>query len=153
MRIYCARKLQAGTTMVDVVVATAVIALAAVGCIGCVIYGFYTMQMVRENQRATQIMLQQAEILRLYSWSEINSNGFVPSTFTANYDPQVTNAEGVIYFGTVTKGSPVFNPSYSPSYGTNLVQFTFSLVWTDRVAHARSLTTFVAKDGMQNYVW
>lgn len=148
------RRSEGGVTLVDCVIAVAICALSAVACIGCIIYGFYTMDNVRDNQRATQILLQQTEMLRLYTWSQVTSNGFIPSTFTASYDPTMSTHQGVTFYGTVTESiPPAFNPSFSPSYANNLAQFTFTLRWTNRLAHVRSVTTYVAQDGMQNYVY
>lgn len=148
------RSSERGVTLVDVTVAVAICALSAVACIGCIIYGFYTMDNVRDNQRATQILLQETEMLRLYNWSQVTSNGFIPSTFTASYDPTTSNHTGVTFYGTVSKiCPPAFSPAYSPSYAANITQFTFTLRWTNRLAHVRSVTTYVAQNGMQNYVY
>lgn len=59
--------------------------------------------------------------------------------------------QGVAYYGTVTPPSSVL---FSTSYSTNLRQFTVTLNWTTRnIRHTRSLTTYIAKDGLQNYVY
>jgi len=73
-----ALKDQSGITFVDVLMATAIITVMSLGVIGSLTYGFYVMQMARENQRATQVMLEKVETLRLYNWEQVNSNGFIP---------------------------------------------------------------------------
>src|SRR5205807_7889941 len=55
---------QRGITFVDVLMATAVITTMSLGVIGSLTYGFFVMQMARENQRATQVMLEKVETLR-----------------------------------------------------------------------------------------
>src|ERR1043166_2121236 len=77
---------QAAGTLVDVLMAIAVIGVMATGLVGSLTYGFFTMGITRENQRATQILLETVETIRLYNWSQVNSNGFIPSTFTGVYD-------------------------------------------------------------------
>src|SRR5688572_33093234 len=65
--------------------------------------GFFTMQMARENLRATQIMLERVETIRLYSWDQVTDpDGYITPTFTASYDPDAPNGEtGLVYQGTV----------------------------------------------------
>jgi type II secretory pathway pseudopilin PulG len=140
-----------GTTLVDVILAVAIVAIMAGGLIGSLSYGFYTMQMARENQRATQIMLEKTEAIRLYNWTQVTNAGFIPNTFTDVYDPQGgTSAQGVVYSGTVTKSSVPFSTSYSPL----MIQVKIDLAWNTRAIHrTRSLTTYIAKDGVQNYVY
>jgi hypothetical protein len=120
--------------------------------LGCFSYGFFAMQMARENQRATQIVLEKVETIRLYNWDEVTSIGFIPTTFTDVYDPQAPAAsKGVTYNGTVT----ITNFPDAVSYSSNMRQFTVNLTWTNRqqLVRSRSLTTWVAKDGLQNYVY
>jgi len=138
-------------TLVDLVMAVGVLGVMAGGIFGSFRYGLFTMQLVRENQRATQVILEKVETIRLYSWDQVRSNGFIPATFTDVYDPQATtNAQGVTYHGTVQ----VAPCSLASSYAANLRQLTVTLTWTTRdIPHTRSLTTYIAKDGIQNYVF
>ena len=116
--------------MVEVIVALGVLAVMVAGILGSFKYGFFVMQSVRENQRATQIMLAKFETIRLYRWDQVNSNGFIPTTFTDVYDPQgPAGQQGATYTGTVTVtncGSPISTTSYA----TNMRQCTISLRWT-----------------------
>src|SRR5262245_30151305 len=86
----------AGFSLVEVTVGMAVIGTSAIALFSGFTSGFFTMQMARENLRATQIMLEKTETLRLYSWDQINTGGFIPATFTAPYDPNSTNG-GIVY--------------------------------------------------------
>lgn len=148
---YARQHNEAATTLVDVIIAVAMLAVMAGGVIGALTYGFYTMQMARENQRATQIILEKVEAIRLYNWSQVTNNGFIPATFTDVYDPQAsTNSQGVVYSGTVSKSSVPFTNSYSPY----MLQLTIGLTWNTRsITRTRSLTTYIARDGIQNYVY
>lgn len=150
-----ARKSEFASTMVEVVVATVIIAIAGAGVITSIQYGLYIMQLARENARASQIMLERLETVRLYNWTEVTNAGYVPSTFTDVYDPQAsTNLQGTVYNGTLTVSNPVFTGT-TPSYSSDMRQFTVTLQWNTggKVSHTRSLTTYVSKDGMQNYVY
>jgi type II secretory pathway pseudopilin PulG len=138
---------------VEVVVAMALVGTMAAGLMGSFSYGFTTTQAFRENQRATQVLLEKTETLRLYSWDEVNTPGFIPATFTDVYDPSAPQSQqGVTYYGTATRSSFPANTSYS----SKLVQFTLTLNWTNgngKIARSRTLTTYISKDGLQNYVY
>ena len=136
--------------LVDVVMAVAVLGIMAGGLFGSFRYGFLTIQCVRENQRATQILLEKAETIRLYNWDQVNSNGFIPATFTNVYDPQaVSGAQGATFTGTLAVATCA-----GTSYSTNMRQLTVAISWSTRdIPHTRTLTTYIAKDGMQNYVY
>lgn len=150
---------ESGITFVDVLMATAIITMMALGVIGSLTYGFFVMQMARENQRATQVMLEKVETLRLYNWDQVNSNGFIPTSFTDVYDPQAPSGrQGVTFTGTLSIGSFTNATSGSvtspPSYSTNMRQVTLTVNWNTRnISRTRSLTTYIARDGMQNYVY
>jgi len=138
-------------TLVDLIMAVAVLGIMAGGIFGSFRYGIFMLQLVRENQRATQVILEKVETIRLYNWDQVNSNGFIPATFTEVYDPQgTTNSQGATYHGTVR----VAPCSLASPYAANLRQLTVTLNWTTRdIPHTRTLTTYIAKDGVQNYVY
>lgn len=136
--------------MVDVVVSVAIIAIMCTGLVGSLTYGFFVMGSARENSRATQVMLETLESIRLYNWDQLHSNDFVPAAFTNTYDPQaVSGSQGFTYYGSIVTNSVGLAP-----IGSNLISMTVSLRWTNRgIPHYRTVTTFIAKDGIQNYVF
>ena len=146
------RKSQKGGTLVEVVIAVCILAIMGGGIISSINYGLFMMRLARENARATQIILEKLETIRLYSWSEVTNASYIPDTFTDVYDPQApVNNQGAVYNGTMT----VSNVNFSASYSTNMRQFTVTLQWTTagRINHNRSMSTYVAKDGLQCYVY
>ncbi len=147
-----ARKRKHGGTLLETVFAVAILAIMGGGIASSINYGMFMMRLARENARATQVMLEKLESIRLYNWYEVNSNGFVPSTFTDYYDPQgAPNQQGAVYNGTMTVSSVPF----AAGYAGNMRQFTVTLQWTTigGINHTRSLSTYVARDGLQNYVY
>lgn len=155
MKIRLSRKFNFGVTLAEVVMATGIIALTGAGVISSINYGLCIMRIARENQRATQIMLEKLEAIRLYNWTQVTNSGFVPATFKATYDPTAaTNSQGTIYYGTMAVTVPVFTGT-TPDYANNLRQFTVGLSWTNYggASHFRTLSTYVAQNGMQNYVY
>ena len=152
VKVHLLRKSEFASSLV----ATVIIAIAGIGIIGSINYGMFVTQLARENARATQIMLEKLESIRLYNWTEVTNAGFVPATFVSVYDPQSpTNYQGAIYNGTITVSNAAFSGA-TPSYAGNMRQFTVTLQWTTSpagITHNRSLSTYVAKDGLQNYVY
>ena len=140
-----------GAVLVDTLLATVILGIAAAGLMGSFASGFVMIRMTRENQRATQILLEKVETLRLYSWDQINTPGFVPTSFTNTFDPQASpGAQGTVYLGACSISDAPFSASYSNS--VRLVRV--SLSWTTgSLPRSRTLTTLVAKDGLQNYVY
>lgn len=152
MTIQINPRAETGATLVEVVMSTAILAIVAGGLMGAFAHSFKVMQLARDNQRATQILVEKVETIRLYSWDQVNSNGFIPSTFSAVYDPQAKPGfQGTVYAGNLT----VTNVPYSASYSTNLRQLIVALRWTNAggLPHFRNLSTVIARDGLQNYVY
>jgi type II secretory pathway pseudopilin PulG len=141
---------QAATTLVEVVAAVAIIAVSAAGLMGALANGFFSVQLTRENQRATQILIERAEMARLYNWDQVITPGFVLTNFVATYDPQAPDGGGLEYTGRVEVASFPF----SANYATNMRELTVTLNWqTKGINRTRSLTTLIGRDGLQNYVY
>ena len=144
------RGTQAGFSLVEATVALGVIGTVVVALFSAFTGGFMTVQMGRENLRATQIMLEKMETIRLYSWDQINTPNFIPPTFTASYDPNSTNAEGLVYSGQVI----LTTAPIASSYSNDMKQVTVQLNWkTGNLNRTRQFTTYVCRDGLQNYIY
>ena len=122
--------------------------------------GFFTIRMARENLRATQIMLEKVETIRLYSWDQINSNNFIPTNFTAKYDPITQpSSSGLIYSGEVYV-TPVNGAEMAgwggtiPTYTNNMRMVTVKLNWkTGNLSRHREFKSFISRYGLQDYVY
>jgi hypothetical protein len=154
MKIHLGKKFTSAVALAEVVMATAIIAIVGGGVVSSINYGLLVMRIARENQRATQVMVERLEAIRLYNWDQVTSTNFIPTSFTEAYDLQNTNGQGVTYYGTLRVSAPTFSGS-TPSYAANMRQFTLSLQWTNagRIKHSRNITTYVSKNGIQNYVY
>jgi len=154
LKIRPAKTTVAAGTLVEVVIAVALLALVAGGVLGSFKYSFFEMGIVRENQRASQILLAKLETLRLYNWDQVRSNGFMPASFTDVYDPQApVGNQGAGYTGFVSISNMPAAFS-TKSYYTNMRACTVVVTWrTGALSHRRSVTTYIAKDGIQNYVY
>jgi hypothetical protein len=147
-----ARKRSAGFSLTEATVGMGVVGIVFISLYSGLTSGMSMVGMARENARATQIMAEKLDSLRLYSWDRIVAN--TNSTFTTTFAPSgsVSNnsAAGVTFHGTVT----VTPAPVDDTYKNNMRQITVSLSWeTGTLKRHRSMTTLVAKDGMQNYIY
>ncbi len=120
--------------------------------------GYSTVRVTREDLRATQVLLKRMERIRLCSFDQVTNYSYNPPTFIDYYDPQTqTNADssGTVYSGTFTSSVPAFG-SLPEAYRTNMLLVTVGVAWTSGAIqqqhHARSMQTYVARDGMEGYV-
>jgi prepilin-type N-terminal cleavage/methylation domain-containing protein len=137
-------------TFVEVVTAMAILGLLILAVYGALTSGVGTIRMARENLRATQVMLEKMEALRLYNWDQLNTN-FMPAAFLVPYDVNTTNtSKGILYHGRIT-----IEPSDTgASYNDEMRRVTVHLDWTTgHIARAREMTTYVSRSGLQNYVY
>ncbi len=117
--------------------------VVGVGLFGAFSFGFSTIKISQEDVRASQILLQKLETLRVYDWSKI-TNSYFPTNFTVNYS---TNG-GVTYDGAIAI-DPV---PMAESYSNTLRQVTVSLYWVSTgVPRYRVVTTLVSQNGIQTY--
>src|ERR1041385_322634 len=98
------RTSQTGFPLAELMIGCAILGIMVVALFGGISFGFSSITLARQNLRATQIALEKMEIGRMYSWEQVNSNGFVPTTFTAPFFPTAgtdTNG-GMTYYGTIS---------------------------------------------------
>ena len=129
----------------------AVVGVSVMALLSGISSGMLTIQMARENVRATQILVEKTETLRLYSWDQLNATNFIQTSFIEKYDPNATNGgQGLTYTGSIAIASVPMTTAYSDE----MKQVTVSLNWsTGRINRNRSFTTFVARNGLQNYIY
>jgi type II secretory pathway pseudopilin PulG len=146
-------RVESAFTIVEVVIAAGLIAISCVSLLIALSMGFSTVQASRENLRATQVMVQKMETLRLYNWTELQATNFVLPTFSEYFNPLKTN--GVLYVGQISLSVPTNLP---PTYTNQIYAVTVSVSWTNYVrgqpiVHNRQMQTYSAAHGVQNYVY
>ena len=141
----------AAFSLMEVTMGMGMIGMVAGAMLTGISSGFFTMKMARENQRATQIMLEKVETIRLYSWDQINTAGFIPASFTNTYDPQAAaGAQGVLYTGTLA----ITDTPIATSYSADMKQVKVLVSWkTGEIPRQREFTTYVARNGLQDYIY
>ena len=158
-----AQGMRSAYTFAEVMVAVAVVAVMVVSLYLGISSSFSIIQRTRENLRATQILVQRVETVRLYNWDQLRYTGnpaWFQTNFTAIYDPLAGTNGGVTYYGNIklTVPPPVSVLPSSVSYRGDMALVTVSLKWTNNTGskafpHERTFETLVAKSGMQKYVY
>ena len=142
---------QSGHTLVEVMVALSVLGFMVVSLYAGFSSGFAVLRVARENMRATQILQERMEVLRLIKWDNVTP-GFIPATFTAPFyatEPTNTAVGSFGYTGTVT----ITNPP-AENYSDHLRMIKIDLTWTSgNVTRSREMTTYVSRYGLQNYLY
>jgi prepilin-type N-terminal cleavage/methylation domain-containing protein len=151
-----------GFTLAEVMVGATILGFVAATLYAAFAAGFLLIQTTRENLRATQIMMQKMEAVRLFTWSQVNdTNYYLKPLFIEPYDPVSartnSNSGGTKYTGFLSAAVPAVG-EVPEAYRTNMRTVTVSVYWTNyngakRVVQSRTMQTRVARNGMQNYIW
>jgi type II secretory pathway pseudopilin PulG len=140
-----------GHTLVEVMLAVSLLGFMVVSLYAGFTSGFAVLRVARENMRATQILEERMEVLRLVNWKNVTP-GSIPMVFTAPfYATGNTNATAGSfgYTGTVS----ITNPP-AENYNDHLRMIQIGLTWTSgSVTRSRQMTTYVSRYGLQNYLY
>lgn len=154
---------QLAFTLIEVCISVAVMAVMMVALYGGMSSSFAVIKSARENLRATQIMLERVEGLRLYNWNQLVYSNMVPANFTEYYYPLAAPGEskGLVYRGTMQVLPASLNPPVT--YGGNMRAIKVTIYWTNfygrnfgwtkKFVRTRSMMTYTSRDGIQNYVF
>ena len=137
-------------SLIEILVAVVLLGIMFVSLYSGFSAGFAVMQLARENLRATQILQEKMETIRLYTWDQINTPGFIPTNFVESFYAVGTNGNSMNYTGTVRIAqAPVSTP-----YSNELKQVKIVLEWVSAdVLRSRQMQTYVTRHGLQNYIY
>jgi hypothetical protein len=94
------------------------------------------------------------EGIRLHNWNQIVFSNMIPATFTNYYYPLADKdrSKGVAYLGTMTITNAGLIPT--ASYESDMRRIVVEVRWmSGNVERTRTMSTFVARNGVQNYVY
>ena len=141
---------RAAFTLLEVLIAMFVVGTVLVSLYAGMSGGFAVTQASRENLRATQVMVEKLETIRLYTFDQIAVANFIPSTFVSPYYSYGTNQSSLSYTGKVTISACPFNALYSG----DLKQVDIQIKWiSGGVQRTRQMNTLVARNGLQAYIY
>ena len=151
---------EAGDTFAKMLVGVAFVGVVVTVLYGAFSVGFPVIQSTRENLRATQIVMQKAEALRLFTWNQVcdTTNRRKPLFVEPRDSLGVANNRGdVQYAGYITAAAPAAGVLANPSL-SHMRPVTVTLCWTNSdggkpVVHRREIQTRLARNGMPKYIW
>jgi hypothetical protein len=141
---------EGGHSLAEVVVAVALLGFMLISLYAGFSSGFAVLRVARENLRATQILAERMEVIRLIRFDDV-AEGFVPGKFSAPFyatDIGTQSTGGFDYTGDVRiVKSPILE-----NYAQDVKMIQVDLTWTSgKVTRTRQMTTFVSRYGLQNY--
>lgn len=145
---------QHGFTLAEVLVAVAIMAVAFVSLYAGIFFCFGVTRSEREDLRATQVILHRMEGIRLFTWEQITNTALNPTTFYERYLPATgaNPASGLTYTGTVAVATVILDPPVT--YTNQMKRITVTVNWSSgKLPHSRNMTTYVSKNGIQNYIY
>jgi prepilin-type N-terminal cleavage/methylation domain-containing protein len=130
-----------GFTLMEVMIATAILGVVLASVIALGAQSFRYVSDIRRAARASQVLQQKLEDIRLLSWSQMQA---LPSTFT---DP---NDAAGIYSGSISQ-----SPYDSYGGATTLMTVTLTVTWTNQTGAllSKSLSTLVSNNGLNKYIF
>jgi prepilin-type N-terminal cleavage/methylation domain-containing protein len=144
---------QQAFTLVELLVGMAILGIAGTAICGAITMMFYNTQYSRENLRASQILAQTTEVIRLCNWDQTDpTTNFIPTSMSVPYYTDYVSVTNLpVYQLTVTTANP---PPLAAWYSNDLRMLTIQATWTSgRLSHTQSVATYVSQWGLQNYVW
>jgi prepilin-type N-terminal cleavage/methylation domain-containing protein len=152
-------------TLLEVMVGAVIAAIILAAIFAGISNSFAMITLSREDMRATQIIVSRMEGLHLEAWgngtnqpSQLFNPTITPTNFTDYFYPDTSGGQtnrGVAYTGTLTLTT---NVTLTPTttYANAMALVTITVQWRDSSRnnqHNRSMTTYIAQNGMQNYIY
>ena len=147
-------RVAAGHSLPETIIAVSLLGIMFISLYAGFTTGFGILRSTRENLRATEILNEQTERIRLLNWSQIlDSANYLPSTFIKPFDPS-DKSSGPVFHGRIETSVPTDWPEPYQDRGRLI---TITLTWTNwegstPLTHQRQVQTCVARYGMQQYL-
>ncbi|MEO6036117.1 MAG: prepilin-type N-terminal cleavage/methylation domain-containing protein [Verrucomicrobiota bacterium] len=139
-------------TILEVMVAMMVCGVVIFSLYAGLSQGFKITQISRENLRATQVMVERLESIRLNTFDQLNTPGFVPTQAIPEpyYSVNSNDNGGFNYSVTVI----LTNAPLTTSYTADLKMVTVKISWTSgNIFRQREMSTLIARNGLQSYIY
>ena len=147
---------RSGFTLVEAIVATCIAAIVLPGLYASLAAGFAMIKAAREDQRATQVILQRMEAIRLSPYTSLQDPAAYPASATEYYSQSgKTNGNGGAVYTVTYAWAPVSSLGglMPPAYRSNVLAVTVAASWkSGNVQRSRSMQTYVARYGIRRYV-
>ena len=148
--------------MIEIIVGLCILIVVLVSLFAGMSGSFGVTQVARENLRATQIMLERMETIRLHTWNQLLYSNMSPASTTTCYYPLAERGQStaITYRVNLVVTNAAMNPS--TTYEDRMRAIKVTVFWTNyygssrktnMLVRSRSMTTYTARDGIQNYVY
>ncbi|MFH1496914.1 MAG: prepilin-type N-terminal cleavage/methylation domain-containing protein [Verrucomicrobiota bacterium] len=149
------RQRQAGFTIVEVLMATFVMAFAITSSILVMQHGFRYLDTARKTTLAAQIMQSEMERIRMLSWGRISA---LPPSEPIDFDdifPANTTAEQAVLARIRQTFTATRTVTSLAEYNNEIRQIDVRITWTglDGVNHTRTSSTQYCQDGLYAYYY
>jgi prepilin-type N-terminal cleavage/methylation domain-containing protein len=143
-----------GFSLVETVVAMALLGLVCMALFSGLCNSTFSVHLSRDNLRATQIMAEKLDTIRLYSWKQLTNHTYIREDFDTPLHPpdpsSPPQADAPVYKGAIY----IETPPISEFYGKDMRLVTVELKWkTGELERTRSMSTLVSRYGMHKYVY
>src|SRR5688572_18287622 len=133
-------------------IAVLIAAVMLVALYGCFASGYSMLKVTREDLRATQIIIQRMERLRLCSFDQVRDPVVNPPVTQEYFNPNSSANGGVLYTVTFSNRFPQIG-TIPGAYRTNMLLVTVNASWTSgKIKRNRSMQTYVARQGLEEFV-
>jgi len=135
-------------TLVETVVAMLIVGIMVVALYAGLAWCVGSVRIARENLRATQIMAEKMEILRVLTWEQITEDNILPTTFKASYVSGTNSTGGLTYYGKITIVPPL-DTQLLGNYTNDLRVVNVKVYWTNQgLPHFRQINSYVSRYGI-----
>ena len=139
-------------TLIEALVSMFIIGTTFVSIYGGISLGLTSAAWTREQLRASEIIEEKIEFLRLCNWDQINSVKFIPAKFEEPFSKESDQLSPQMFYKGVVdiKRLP---GTFVESYRDNLREVTITVSWNQGgEIRTYQATTFLSKNGLQNYI-
>ena len=151
---------EAGETFAKMLVGVAFVGVVVTLLYGAFSVGFPAIQSTRENLRASQIVMQKAEALRLFTWSQVcDTNPHPARLFVEPKDsPGVSGSSGSVQYAGYGSAAVPATGELANASPRHLRTVTVTVCWTNSdgakpVVHRRDMQARLARNGTPKYIW
>ena len=139
-------------TIAETLVAVAIFGIMFASFFGGLSLSLSVVQSARENLRATQIMTENMDVIRLKTYGQVRNTNYttpfnpIPSNVPSSGAPGLTYTVRVV----VATSSPMAN---GESYSDDVKKVTLQLTWrSGKSVKTNDMITFVSRYGLQTYI-
>jgi hypothetical protein len=152
---------EAGDSSTKMLTGIACLTVAATALYGAFTPAYRVIQSTREELRASQIVMQKAEALRLVDRTQVcDTNNYGKPLFVEPYNPRrvTPTPGGVQYAGYLSTTSPTAVGERANTPRSHPRSVTVTLCWTNSedakpTVHRREVQARLAPNGMPKYLW